>query len=254
VLLIWRQCPAVTGRAGLLLSVMGLVFLVCAGLLIGDRLTCRVQEQHQLLNRGGIIFRVFYASLLADQGSPADAAAVFEEIADDYAGTDTGAEALSWAGGMWEAAGDYKMAAAAYERLVAEYPKSSRRSGAELRLRSMKNSRRRKVPLAEDTVAAEFAAAATLEKHGEYETAAQAYEALARAHPGHELAPFALLSAGHSYFLAGRLEYAKRRWAEVLQKYPESAFSADANFALRAATDPARLSALRDALLLGRAH
>ena len=249
-----RRRRALHGGARVVTMVVLSVVAVAAAsaaLIVQHTRSIRSAKEAQPLGPSdGIIWRVTHANLLGEQGDYAKAAALWEDIVRDYASTEIAAEALLFLGGVHEAAHDYKEAEAAYDRLRAEYPRSSWSRGAEFRLRALRNPTRREVPLADDPVVAEFCAATKLQKANQYDGAAQGYEALARIHPSHEFAPLALLSAGYCYFLADRPADARMRWNQVLEIYPDSSYSADADFALRAVDDPRLRSAFRQAIAM----
>ena len=240
---IWRRIS----RAWAFRGVCALAVIVCVGLLVQRSIRHRAEQARRFAEKGGLIGQVLHANSLAEHRDYVEAADAFDEIARDHAGNEIGAEALIYVACMWEAAHERAKAVGAYEKLIKEYPNSPWRHGAEFGLRDMatagKGGRWK-----DDPAMVEFQAAARLQNLGQYGAAAARFEDLARVYPKHELAPFALLEAGNSQFLAGRSQDAEICWRQVVERYPNSTWRTNADFALRAVKSPTLRESLRKAI------
>jgi TolA-binding protein len=141
---------------------------------------------------------------------PTAIAGQFEQIADRYAGTTAGNEALLYSAQMKRTAGDLEAALAAYENYV--------------------NKGKKDLYLYPAALAGQ---AACLEDLDRFAEAAESYLKAANSHRNFFLAPRYLLDAARCYKLAGMNDQARQQYEIVSSQYPDTDFAMEAEKELK---------------------
>lgn len=188
---------------------------------------------------------------LLKNGDPARAREVFSAVEGSTLDPEMAQAALAGLGEALRLLGDVGASRETFERLLERYPEGSYRGEAHLglgRLARRAGLREEAVRQFKEAVASSTGRAAALalielaqmdEEAGNHEEAARSYLRVAILYPFEDLAAGALLAAGRELLAAGDAEQARKSWAELLERFPDSAEAREARGLMEGLDAPA---------------